>query len=58
MSTFAETVLRHRSIENLADAGLMGPGRAVQHAHSLAPARIRVPPLSAVRLFLENWQSR
>ena len=58
MSIFAETVLRHRSIESLADAGLLGPGRAVQHAHSLAPARIRVPPLSAGRLFLENWQSR
>ena len=36
----------------------MGPGRPVEHAHSLAPARIRVPPLSAGRLFLENWQSR
>jgi capsular polysaccharide biosynthesis protein len=58
MSIFAETVLRHRSIESLAEAGLMGPGRAVEHAHSLAPARVRVPPLSAGRLFLENWQSR
>ena len=36
----------------------MGPGLPVQHAHSLAPARIRVPPLSAGRLFLEQWQSR
>ncbi len=58
MSIFAETVLRQRSIEALGEAGLMGFGRPVQHAHSLAPARVRVPPLSAGRLFMESWQSR
>ena len=58
MSSAAELFLRQRSIETFAGAGLMGPGRQVEHAHSLAPARIRVPPLSAGRMFLEHWQSR
>jgi capsular polysaccharide biosynthesis protein len=58
MGNSAETVLRHRSIESLGAAGVLGPGRQVQHVHSMAPARIRVPPLSAGRMFLENWQSR
>ena len=58
MGNSAETVFRNRSIESLAAIGLMGPGKPVQHAHSLPPVRIRVPPLSAGRLFLENWQSR
>jgi len=58
MSSYAEIFFRHRSIEAFAEAGLMGPGLAVQHAHSLAPSRIRLPPLSAGRMFLEQWQSR
>jgi capsular polysaccharide biosynthesis protein len=58
MSSLAEVFFRHRSIETLGAAGLLGPGKPVQHAHSLPPSRIRVPPLSAGRLFLEQWQSR
>ena len=58
MVNVTETVLRHRSIEGLSAAGLTGPGRPVQHAHSLASVRVRVPPLSAGRMFMESWQSR
>ena len=58
MGIFAEAILRHRGIEGLHAAGLLGIGRPVQHAHSLPPMRIRVPPLAAGRLFLEQWQSR
>jgi hypothetical protein len=58
MNLLPETVLRHRPIEALGAAGLLGPGCPVQHAHSMAPARIRVPPLAAGRMFLEQWQSR
>jgi capsular polysaccharide biosynthesis protein len=58
MASIGETILRHRSIEDLERAGLLGPGKPVQHAHSIGAVRIPVPPLSAGALFLENWQSR
>jgi capsular polysaccharide biosynthesis protein len=57
MSIFAETILRSVPMEGLGALGLLGPQRRMQHVHSLPAARIRVPPLSAGRLFMEQWRS-
>jgi capsular polysaccharide biosynthesis protein len=48
-----ETILHQRSI-----TALMGSGAAIQHVHSLGPARIAVPPLPTGRHFFENWPVR
>ncbi len=58
MSGITETVLHRRQIEAFAAAGLMGPGRAVQHVHSLGPHRIALPELEAGRHFLQQWKLR
>jgi hypothetical protein len=58
MPTSAEMVLHRRPIEAFAAVGLMGPGRAVQHAHSLAPARVALPALATGRHFLQQYQLR
>jgi capsular polysaccharide biosynthesis protein len=58
MAGFAEMVLHQRPIEGFAAAGLLGPGRAVQHVHSMAPERIALPRLETGRHFLEHWQLR
>ncbi|MEJ0048067.1 MAG: glycosyltransferase family 61 protein [Rhodospirillales bacterium] len=54
----AETVLQRRPIEAFAAAGLMGPGRPVQHVHSLAPVRVSLPALTNGRHFLQQYQLR
>ncbi len=58
MQQAGETILHRRPIEALGALGLLGPGRLVEHHHSLAPARVPLPPLGAGRLFLEQWPSR
>jgi capsular polysaccharide biosynthesis protein len=58
MQTVAETVLHQRPIEAFGPLGLLGPGKPVEHRHSLAPARVALPPLATGRLFLERWQVR
>jgi Glycosyltransferase 61 len=58
MPDLAETVLHRRPIEAFAAAGLMGPGRPVQHAHSLPPARVALPALATGRHFLQQYQLR
>jgi capsular polysaccharide biosynthesis protein len=54
----AETVLHQRPIEAFSRLGLLGPGKPVEHRHSLAPARVKLPPLGTGRHFLERWQVR
>lgn len=58
MHGFAELVLHRRPIETFAALGLTGPGGQVQHAHSLPPARINLPPLETGSHFLEQWLLR
>lgn len=58
MELGGETVLHTRPIEALAGLGLLGPGRLVEHCHSLPPARIGLPGLRAGRLFMESWGTR
>jgi capsular polysaccharide biosynthesis protein len=57
-SMLGETILHQRPIEGFARAGLLGPGKPMQHMHSLAPARIPLPPLATGRHFLERWPVR
>jgi hypothetical protein len=54
----AELVLHRRPIEAFAAAGLMGPGKAMQHVHSLGPARVALPQLDRGQHFLEQWNLR
>ncbi len=58
MQVAGETILHTKPIEALGLLGLMGPGCAVEHRHSLAPARVRLPPLEIGRMFMEQWPSR
>ncbi len=58
MQAVAETVFHQRPIEAFGPLGLLGPGKPVEHRHSLAPARVRLPPLATGRHFLERWQVR
>jgi capsular polysaccharide biosynthesis protein len=58
MAQFSEIVLHGRPIEAFAAVGLMGPGRRMEHRHSLAPARVHLPPLGTGRHFLQQWQLR
>jgi capsular polysaccharide biosynthesis protein len=58
MTWLAEIALHRRPIESFLAAGLMGPGRPVQHCHSLPPARIPLSRLNTGRHFLESWQLR
>jgi len=58
MNGYAEVVLHQRPIEGFAAAGLMGPGRAVEHVHSLGPVRVPLPALETGRPFLERWPVR
>jgi capsular polysaccharide biosynthesis protein len=58
MNGYAEFVLHHRAIEAFAPAGLMGPGRRMEHIHSMGPARIKLPKLETGRHFLEQWPVR
>ncbi len=58
MQAVAETVFHQRPIETFGPLGLLGPGKPVEHRHSLAPARVRLPPLATGRHFLERWQVR
>jgi capsular polysaccharide biosynthesis protein len=53
-----EIVLYQRPIEAFAAVGLMGPGKPIEHKHSLAPARIPLHPLRTGRAFLESWRLR
>ena len=58
MAGYSEMVLHRRPIEAFAALGLMGPGRPVEHAHSLPPVRIPLGPLATGRHFLERWRVR
>ena len=58
MTGFAEIILHRRPIETFVTAGLLGPGRPIQHIHSLRPARVPLPPLETGQHFLANWQLR
>jgi hypothetical protein len=58
MNGYAEIVLHHRAIESFGPAGLMGPGRRLEHVHSMGPARISLSPLEFGGLFLERWPVR
>lgn len=58
MASFAEIVLHKRPIEAFSAVGLMGPGRRIEHMHSLPPARVILPELETGRHFLEKWQLR
>ena len=58
MTGFAEITLHRRPIETFAAAGLLGPGRPIQHIHSLRPARVPLPRLETGQNFLSNWQLR
>jgi Glycosyltransferase 61 len=58
MASLAEAVFHRRPIEGFAALGLMGPGRAMQHAHSLAPTRVALPALATGRHFLQQYQLR
>jgi capsular polysaccharide biosynthesis protein len=58
MSGYAEIVLHHRAIEAFAAVGLMGPGKRMEHIHSMGPSRIPLSPLQTGRHFLEQWPVR
>lgn len=58
MAVFTELVLHSRGIEALAGLGLLGPGRPVEHVHSLGPVDVALPPLAAGAAFLAHWPVR
>ncbi len=51
--------LRLRGLLDLAqDEDMLSPAARVHHAHSLAPARVALPPMPIGRQFLERWPIR
>lgn len=58
MGYMSEMVLHTLPIEALGAAGLMGPGRPVEHVHSWRPVQVPLGPLPSGHHFLEQWRLR